>query len=167
MDSDSGSDDVARPGKRRLSPSSEGSAGGAARDDDDAFPRDAAKLARRSADSGSDDDATRPPPLRCAVTPACLRLGAFPSPAFFEAHVLRFHTNVCSACRRLLPTPHLLALHVEECHDSFFAARAARGDRCYACLAPSCAKKFRDPARRRRHAMDKHGYPKEYNWGVV
>lgn len=105
--------------------------------------------------------------LHCLVTPACDRLGLLPIPEY-ELHVARFHTNVCSICRRLLPTPHFLSLHLEECHDSFFAARAARGDRCYRCFAPTCQRAFRHPDKRKRHMVDKHGYPKDvYNWNVV
>lgn len=117
--------------------------------------------------AGSNNSLGNGPRLRCMVTPACSRLGQF-SVADYETHVARFHTNVCSVCRRLLPTPHFLSLHIEECHDSFFAARAARGDRCYRCFAANCGRAFRHPDKRKRHLVDKHGYPEDtYNWDVA
>lgn len=34
--------------------------------------------------------------------------------------------NSCSVCRKILPSAHLLDLHVSENHDSFFAVKAEK-----------------------------------------
>ena len=50
---------------------------------------------------------------------------------------------VCSACGRVLPTPHLLDIHINEAHSSYFAALAARGERVYECLLEECGARFK------------------------
>lgn len=46
----------------------------------------------------------------------------------------------CSVCKAVLPTPHLLDIHISELHDSFFAAQAARRldvrSQCPSCALP-------------------------------
>jgi hypothetical protein len=69
----------------------------------------------------------------------------------------------CTLCRALLPTAHLLDLHLSEVHDSFFAAQAARKMPVYACLVESCLKKFCTIEQRKQHLMDFHKFPKGYN----
>jgi len=69
----------------------------------------------------------------------------------------------CTLCRALLPTAHLLDLHLSEVHDSYFAAQAARKMPIYACLVESCEKKFASIEQRKQHLMDYHKFPKGYS----
>ncbi|KAH7620448.1 hypothetical protein NADE_003070 [Nannochloris sp. 'desiccata'] len=71
--------------------------------------------------------------------------------------------NECTLCRALLPTAHILDLHLSEVHDSFFAAQAARKMPVYACLVESCEKKFGSIEQRKQHLMDYHKFPKGYS----
>jgi hypothetical protein len=71
--------------------------------------------------------------------------------------------NECTLCRALLPTAHLLDLHLSEVHDSFFAAQAARKMPVYCCLVESCEKKFSSIEQRKQHLMDFHKFPKGYS----
>jgi hypothetical protein len=69
----------------------------------------------------------------------------------------------CTLCRALLPTAHLLDLHLSEVHDSFFAAQAARKMLVYACLVEACDRKFSGIEQRKQHLMDFHKFPKGYS----
>ena len=65
----------------------------------------------------------------------------------------------CNSCRAILPTAHLLDLHIAEVHDSFFAAQAARCLPVYACLVESCDRKFCSIQERKQHLVDFHKFP--------
>lgn len=69
----------------------------------------------------------------------------------------------CATCRAVLPTAHLLDLHVAEVHDSFFAAQAARRLPVYACLVESCDRKFSSIEQRKHHLVDHHKFPRGGN----
>jgi len=62
-------------------------------------------------------------PFICAVTGCRAR---FNSIAEFNIHYQSVHSNVCSVCKRVLPTKRLLELHVLETHDSLFRVLAAK-----------------------------------------
>jgi len=59
----------------------------------------------------------------CSV-PGCL--ASFETLHEFEGHYNSNHKYVCGTCRKRLPSPHLLDLHVSETHDSYFAALAEK-----------------------------------------
>ncbi|KXS11101.1 hypothetical protein M427DRAFT_91979, partial [Gonapodya prolifera JEL478] len=65
--------------------------------------------------------------IRCTLHPTCRFLPPLTIP-LYEKHYTRVHTNRCAVCVRTLPTPRLLEIHVQECHDSWFAVRAGRGE---------------------------------------
>lgn len=44
----------------------------------------------------------------------------------FENHYNASHRYTCARCKKVLPSPHLLDLHVQENHDSFFAVLSER-----------------------------------------
>ena len=68
------------------------------------------------------------------------------------------HAHTCATCGRHLATAALLFAHVEEAHDAFFAARAARGDAVFSCPLPGCGHPpFTSVAARAAHATDVHG----------
>lgn len=69
----------------------------------------------------------------------------------------------CSICNSRLPNGHLLDLHLEEVHDSFFAAQAARKMKVYRCLVESCHKRFSSPAERKQHLLDVHQFPATFD----
>jgi len=97
----------------------------------------------------------------------------------------------CSVCSRILPSEHLLGLHVSEAHDSFFAAQVARGHKVvrawrargpglaggkchwrpspvqYCCFVASCAKKFTSSEARRQHLVSAHSFPETFNFNIV
>lgn len=44
----------------------------------------------------------------------------------FENHYNSSHRYTCGQCKKNLPSPHLLDLHIQETHDSFFSVMAER-----------------------------------------
>ncbi|XP_063228764.1 zinc finger protein 511 [Bacillus rossius redtenbacheri] len=84
----------------------------------------------------------------------------------FEAHYNSVHRYTCAKCKKHLPTPHLLDLHVAETHDSFFQAQAERQP-MYCCYVESCQEKFSDPPSRRSHCVQEHKYPADFRFDAV
>ena len=104
-------------------------------------------------------------PMQCALPPhPPLTLS---STADFDAHYAREHTNRCISCAANLPSAWLLELHQAERHDPLVAARREKGEKTYRCFIPTCEKICANWQKRRMHLVDKHGYPKEYDFRVV
>ncbi|KAF5748717.1 zinc finger protein [Tripterygium wilfordii] len=82
----------------------------------------------------------------------------------FEDHYNARHTASCSVCSRVYPTSRLLSIHVSEAHDSFFQAKVARGYVMYECLVEGCGSKFKNYKGRQRHLLDKHKFPKSFEF---
>jgi hypothetical protein len=109
----------------------------------------------------------------------------FPNIQAYENHVASAHVNRCKECGKNLPSSHFLELHITENHDPFFAAKRERNDRngsrrssdiaagsseklkIYACFIPECEKLCSDWKKRRSHLVDKHGFPRNYDFFVV
>ncbi|KAJ6185584.1 hypothetical protein N7519_006885 [Penicillium mononematosum] len=88
-------------------------------------------------------------------------------PEDYEVHYLQSHVNRCSECSKNFPTGHFLNIHIEENHDPLAAARRARGDKTYGCFIEDCERKCSTPQKRRLHLIDKHMFPKTYNFYIV
>ncbi|KAJ2000499.1 hypothetical protein GGI04_004131 [Coemansia thaxteri] len=97
----------------------------------------------------------------------CLGSVVCPDTLAFERHYDQVHRNLCSVCNAILPTAHWLDLHVQERHDAFFSARVARGDKAFRCFLPTCARLFSRPQKRRLHMIDKHAFPRCFNWALI
>ncbi|KAF7596317.1 hypothetical protein BBP40_002461 [Aspergillus hancockii] len=85
----------------------------------------------------------------------------------YEVHYKQTHVNRCVACGKNFPTDRFLSLHIEENHDSLTAARRARGEKTYGCFIEDCERKCSTPQKRRMHLIDKHMFPKTYNFHIV
>ncbi|KAF2769129.1 hypothetical protein EJ03DRAFT_252797, partial [Teratosphaeria nubilosa] len=85
----------------------------------------------------------------------------------YESHYRQSHTNRCTACRANLPSPRFLDLHIAENHDPITAARRDKGEKTYACFVEGCDKVCLERKKRRSHLIDKHGYPKNYDFFIV
>lgn len=75
--------------------------------------------------------------------------------------------NRCVECRKNFPTEHFLNLHIEENHDALVGVRKDRGERTYACFVEDCDRRCSTPQKRRMHLIDKHLFPKDYDFYVV
>lgn len=82
----------------------------------------------------------------------------------FEDHYVTRHTASCSVCSRVYPTSRLLSIHVSEAHDSYFQAKVARGFPMYECLVEGCGMKLKSYKSRQQHLIDKHQFPKSFEF---
>lgn len=89
------------------------------------------------------------------------------SAAEFEIHYAKEHDNQCIKCKSNLPSPWLLELHQDENHDPLIAARRNKDEKVYRCFLQDCEKVTHTPQKRRLHLIDKHGFPKDYDFRIV
>ncbi|KAL4942644.1 hypothetical protein BDV06DRAFT_191717 [Aspergillus oleicola] len=108
----------------------------------------------------------RPEAMRCTLPPHTHPL-TFTSYTDYEVHYRQSHVNRCTQCGRNFPTELFLTLHIEENHDSLMAARRGRGEKTYGCFVEDCERKCSTPQKRRMHLIDKHMFPKSYNFYIV
>ncbi|KAJ9626666.1 hypothetical protein H2204_010055 [Knufia peltigerae] len=85
----------------------------------------------------------------------------------FETHYAKDHTNRCASCGKNFPTAHFLTLHIDENHNPFRESLQAKGEKTYACFVEDCDKKCSTPQKRRLHLIDKHLFPKAYNFRII
>ncbi|KAL4711948.1 hypothetical protein ACJJTC_006117 [Scirpophaga incertulas] len=81
----------------------------------------------------------------------------------FENHYNGTHRYSCSECKKVLPSPHLLDLHIQEFHDSFFAVMAEKKP-SYCCYIEECKEKFLNTQERLEHCMQVHKLPKDFRF---
>ncbi|XP_033155385.1 protein lethal(2)k10201 [Drosophila mauritiana] len=71
----------------------------------------------------------------------------------------------CVECRKILPTAHLLDLHITEQHDCYFAASVERGDKpMFSCFLEECTVKFHTARQRKDHCIIAHKLPANYRF---
>ncbi|KAK3914908.1 Zinc finger protein 511 [Frankliniella fusca] len=80
-----------------------------------------------------------------------------------ELHYNSVHRYTCATCRKAFASAHLLDLHIEETHDSFFAVQAERKP-MYRCLIERCSSKFSTSQERHGHCVDCHSFPPKFRW---
>lgn len=92
---------------------------------------------------------------------------SFASLESFESHYATCHTWTCTTCQARFPSEKFLNLHLDEEHDPFVAISRDRGDKYLACFEEGCDKRFAEYRKRRMHLVDKHGYPRNFRFGLV
>lgn len=103
--------------------------------------------------------------MRCLLPPH--KPLSFTSYEDYETHYNSAHIHRCSECHRNFPDAHFLDLHISENHDPIVAAKRAKGEKTYTCFVKDCEKVCSDWRKRRSHLVDKHGFPKNYDFLVV
>uniref|UniRef100_A0A3Q3WY99 C2H2-type domain-containing protein n=1 Tax=Mola mola TaxID=94237 RepID=A0A3Q3WY99_MOLML len=96
----------------------------------------------------------------CHISGCC---AVFSTLEEYEHHYNSLHRNVCSSCRRSLPSARLLDIHIQEWHDALFTILAQRQD-MYQCLVEGCGQKFRTSKRRKDHLIRIHKYPPDFRF---
>lgn len=96
--------------------------------------------------------------ILCA-SPGCGKI--FHSHEECEKHYQGIHINNCSECGMIFNNSHLLDLHFEETHDSFFTSALKKGKMRCRCLLQECKSTFLSDEERTKHLRSVHGYP---NW---
>ncbi|CAH2051760.1 unnamed protein product, partial [Iphiclides podalirius] len=81
----------------------------------------------------------------------------------YENHYNASHRYSCGQCKKMLPSPHLLDLHLQERHDSFFAVLAAKKP-SYCCYIEECKEKFMNADERLEHCVKIHKIPKDFRF---
>ncbi|ORY51561.1 hypothetical protein BCR33DRAFT_656020, partial [Rhizoclosmatium globosum] len=104
--------------------------------------------------------------ITCSLSNACSSLPPFSSRAAYKDHCRSIHHNPCSICKRILPSKHLLDLHLKELHDSFFSVLAER-ENSYECFVEGCVRKCSGPFKRKLHLMDAHQFPHSFDFHVI
>ncbi|KAI9700341.1 MAG: hypothetical protein M1836_002356 [Candelina mexicana] len=112
------------------------------------------------------DQASTPTVMRCSLPPHSQGM-TFSSYEEYDVHYAQTHVNRCSDCRKNFPTEHYLGLHIEENHDPLNEARRARGEKTFGCFVESCDRKCSSPQKRRMHLVDKHMFPRNYDFFVI
>jgi len=92
---------------------------------------------------------------------------SFVTYAEYETHYQQAHTNRCTECSKNLPSAHFLELHIAENHDPLLAARREKGGKTFACFVEGCDKVCSEWTKRRSHLVDKHCFPKNYDFFIV
>jgi len=100
--------------------------------------------------------------FNCSI-PGCLE--TFESLLAFEGHYNLKHKYVCGTCRKQLPSPHLLDLHVSETHDSYFAVLAEKKP-MYRCFVEDCDAKYLTMKERHSHCIEAHKFPSNFRYDV-
>ncbi|KAF2395960.1 hypothetical protein EJ06DRAFT_517130 [Trichodelitschia bisporula] len=103
--------------------------------------------------------------MRCHLPPH--RPLSFTSYDDYDVHYHKFHVNRCSECQKNFPTEHYLQLHIAENHDPLNEVRRSRGEKTYGCLVEGCDRVCSTPLTRKRHMIDKHQFPKFYDFFIV
>ncbi|XP_023323226.1 uncharacterized protein LOC111697435 [Eurytemora carolleeae] len=83
-----------------------------------------------------------------------------------EQHYNAAHKHSCSVCKKSLPSNHLLELHLQENHDSFFSVLAEKKP-SFQCFLPTCDVKFWGPEERRDHAISSHYFPPDFRFDQI
>lgn len=111
--------------------------------------------------------ATRPARvMQCMLAPHRETV-CFATQEEYEVHYIQQHTNRCATCSKNFPSPRFLELHIEENHNALREALAARGEKTYGCFVEDCDRKCSTPQKRRFHLIDKHMFPRTYNFRIV
>ncbi|RMZ92569.1 hypothetical protein DV736_g137, partial [Chaetothyriales sp. CBS 134916] len=106
------------------------------------------------------------PVMQCSLPPHHEAM-SFASIDAFEAHYAKEHSNRCASCHKNFPSAHLLALHLDEHHNPLREEREAKGEKTYGCFVEGCDKLCSSPQKRRLHLIDKHAFPRVYNFRVT
>ncbi|KKZ60497.1 hypothetical protein EMCG_04861 [[Emmonsia] crescens] len=104
--------------------------------------------------------------MRCSLPPHREPI-SFSTYEDYGVHYAQAHVNRCSECGKNFPTAHFLTLHIEELHDPLIATRRERGEKTFACFVEGCDRKCSTGQKRRLHLIDKHQFPKLYNFSIV
>ena len=80
-----------------------------------------------------------------------------------EAHYNSKHRHACGTCKKSLPSAHLLDLHIQETHDSYFQLLSGKKP-SYECFLEVCKSKYWTPDERREHCIQIHSFPHDFKF---
>lgn len=113
----------------------------------------------------SPSQSPKPTVMKCELPPhEPLEFDSFEG---YDVHYQKTHMNRCTECGKNFPDAHFLNLHIAEYHDPINAAKRDKGENIYACLIPTCDRLCSTPQKRRLHCIDKHAFPRSYDFIVI
>jgi hypothetical protein len=121
----------------------------------------------RTDDDSTEDEQTDSSGIACALPPHTREPLVFTNRSEFYEHYYATHIFVCDACNATLPDEHFLNLHFAEYHDPINLVKKDRGEKIYGCLLEDCDKMCSDVKKRRLHCIDKHGFPRNFDFTVI
>ena len=121
--------------------------------------------ARKSKYASVEPESSRSAIMRCFMPPH--KPMSFSTYEAYENHYQQDHANRCSECGKNLPSGHFLDLHIAENHDPIVASKREAGEKTFACFVEGCDKVCSEWQKRRRHLVDKHGFPRNYDFFIV
>ena len=80
-----------------------------------------------------------------------------------ETHYNSKHRHSCGTCKKNLPSAHLLDLHIQENHDSYFKLLSGKKP-SFECFLEVCKLKFWTPDERREHCITTHSFPHDFKF---
>ncbi|KAG7859158.1 hypothetical protein KL919_003223 [Ogataea angusta] len=84
-----------------------------------------------------------------------------------EPQFRHYHQSVCSVCHALLENSHVLELHLNELHSSFFKSRLDKGALVFECLNGHCSEVFSTVEGRKQHMISCHDYPQDFDFTAL
>lgn len=109
--------------------------------------------------------------IKCSIPPCHSNPISFNDYFAYEAHIVDTHNFLCLECQKRFPSEAFLNIHIDENHNPFFQISKEKGEKVYKCfqysLTGGCKKICIDRRKRRLHMIDKHAYPRNFNFGVV
>jgi len=103
----------------------------------------------------------------CNLPPCDVNPRSFADYGTYEHHIITYHDYICKECHRRFPSKMFLDIHIDENHNPFMAIRQQNGDKIFKCFVLGCSKVCSSPKKRRLHMIDKHNYPRSFNWRIV
>ncbi|KAF9560076.1 hypothetical protein EC968_006351 [Mortierella alpina] len=88
-------------------------------------------------------------------------------PAAYEHHYEINHRHICETCGKPFPGEKWLELHIHEVHNIMVKIKREKGEKTYRCFVENCDRLCSTATKRRMHLIDKHQYPKQFNFGIV
>ncbi|KAI8602023.1 hypothetical protein EDD21DRAFT_304305, partial [Dissophora ornata] len=106
-------------------------------------------------------------PAQACYVGRCHGDWTFPNAAAYEHHYETNHRYICETCKKPFPGEKWLELHLREVHDVMVRIKRERGEKTYQCFVEGCDRMCSTPQKRRRHMIDKHHYPKWFNFAII
>ncbi|KAG7880772.1 hypothetical protein KL905_002359 [Ogataea polymorpha] len=75
-----------------------------------------------------------------------------------------YYQNVCSVCHAILQNSHILELHLNELHSSFFKSRLEKVGMIFECFNSYCSELFSSVECREQHMINCHDYPQGFDF---
>jgi len=73
----------------------------------------------------------------------------------------------CVECHNIFSNEYMLNLHITEFHDPITDIKRHRGEKTFVCLVEDCEKICLTWQKRKRHCIDAHDFPENYDFFII